>query len=533
VLLAGYAAIWSVIQGNTGLEVTLVSIAVLAVIAATFTIRCKSTLSKAADTLAMISEGQLRARVLNISGRDADRHLLVSINRLLDQTEAFAKEVNAAMKASAEERFHRRIVGAGMRGEFARYVEGVNSTIGVMKTHTDSLHMFTSRMLKDSVAISMTVNEGAIANAHIVNGVRQARDEAQGMAAATEELVASIQEINSQSEQAASLSTQAQTVTTEGRQVVSVAMAEFASIEEAVRDAAVRVNTLAKASEAIGEILSSIEDIASQTNLLALNATIEAARAGEAGKGFAVVASEVKNLANQTARATEDIGLRISNLRQEMAGIVITMKRGTEAMAKGRESMEIMDQRMSDIDRLVGDTNARMGEVSHILGQQAAATTEISGSVQKLATLGDENAQAVDVSSKALENVEGKVGALLHLLMEQDIPNKIIMMAKADHIIWKKRLVDMTVGRAKLSADELSSEHNCRLGKWYYGSASLPFRDNPAFIAMERHHRDVHQSGIAAVRAYNSGDHKEAMRLIGEVERASVGVLDGLERMIS
>jgi methyl-accepting chemotaxis protein len=117
------------------------------------------------------------------------------------------------------------------------------------------------------------------------------------------------------------------------------------------------VETLAEAAHKIGEVTELINQIAGQTNLLALNATIEAARAGEAGKGFAVVASEVKSLANQTARATDEI-----------AGQIKAIQSVTQ------ETVNAMQQ----ISAAISDLNERSGRISAAISEQLGATTEIA-----------------------------------------------------------------------------------------------------------------------------------------------------------
>jgi methyl-accepting chemotaxis protein len=526
------AVLWAWINGEAAATV-IAGVWALSALPAVFWLRRgNGNINKAITVLNEAAEGRLRARVVNVRGGGNIGNMLHALNRLLDQTEAFAKEANAAMVAAAERRYHRKILGRGLRGEFQRYAESVNRTLDRMESDVKRLSQFEALMLHDAVTISMTVNEGAIANARIVGGIRDAMDRAQAMAAATEEMVAGVSEISQSSGDAGALATDAERLSSDAAGVVRTAMHEFAAVETAVGDAAGRVDGLAKASEAIGDILSSIESIAGQTNLLALNATIEAARAGDAGKGFAVVATEVKNLAGQTAKATEDIGARIANLRHEMAGIVATMRSGADAVAKGREAMQSMSERIGAVTDTVARANQHMGEVTRVLTQQTAAATEISGGVQSVAEKAEQNAVAVEDSSKALMSVGKEMASLLGTLADRDIPNKIIMLAKADHVIWKKRLVDMMVGAGKLNPDELASEKNCRLGKWYYGPGSMAFRDHPAFRALEEPHRAVHQNGIEAVRLFNAGEHGQAMGKLGLVEAASKDVLANLERLI-
>lgn len=166
-------------------------------------------------------------------------------------------------------------------------------------------------------------------------------DNVKTIAAATEELAASVGEIGHQVERATDINTRARNQT------------ETADAE---------VRQLTDAAAQIGDVVSLIQSIAGQTNLLALNATIEAARAGDAGKGFAVVASEVKNLANQTAGATQDIIARISDMRA---------------------SVEASAEALKQVSGTVGDSHAISGSISSAVTQQGMSAQEIARHAQE------------------------------------------------------------------------------------------------------------------------------------------------------
>ncbi|NQV99612.1 MAG: methyl-accepting chemotaxis protein [Rhodospirillales bacterium] len=196
----------------------------------------------------------------------------------------------------------------------------------------------TATMLMDAATLTKSENSAASGAA------QEALTSIQTVTSAAEELSMSIEEIN-------------RLVTS------STEIARQASEES--RQANEQVGGLEIAAQSIGEVVQLINDIANQTNLLALNATIEAARAGEAGKGFAVVASEVKNLASQTAKATEEINLHIQNIQNASSGSV-------------------------DVIRNIGQTVDRVEEVfmtiATAIGEQRSATREIAESVTHTST---------------------------------------------------------------------------------------------------------------------------------------------------
>jgi methyl-accepting chemotaxis protein len=217
-------------------------------------------------------------------------------------------------------------------------------------------------------------------------------------ASAAEQTTANVQTVSAAAEQMAS------SIREIGNQVSHSSTIARQAVDEATQTSGT-VRTLAEAAQTIGDIVSLIQGIASQTNLLALNATIEAARAGEAGKGFAVVASEVKSLANQTAKATEDISAQIAGVQQST------------------------DRAVSAIDgisRIIGSINEVTTLIAAAIEEQSAATQEISRNAMEAAKGTQDMAENVaavtrDASEtgESAQKVQTAAGSLAHRADDQ------------------------------------------------------------------------------------------------------------------
>ena len=252
----------------------------------------------------------------------------------------------AEQRAEEEKKAALRQIADSFEAKVGGVIENVTAASQQMQSSAQMMSETAERSSRQSTVVA-SASEKATANVNAVS-------------AATEELSASIGEISRQVTQSSAI---AQRAVNEAEQTNET------------------INGLAQAANRIGEVISLISDIASQTNLLALNATIEAARAGEAGKGFAVVASEVKNLATQTARATEEITAQIAGM-QGATGEAVSA--------------------IGNIGRTISEINEVVGSIASAVEEQGAATGEIASNVQ-LAAAGtaEVNTTIADVSQAA------------------------------------------------------------------------------------------------------------------------------------
>jgi methyl-accepting chemotaxis protein len=301
--------------------------------ASTFVVRqIALPMAAIAKEMQMVAGGNLRRAIMFQNRQDEIGALARAIAVFRDNTAAKLRMEEAQREEQERKEQRQRLVEQQI-DEFDRSI----------RTLLDALAHAADEMRTTAESMSATAEQTDRQATAVSSAATHASSNVETVATASEELAVSVAEI--------------------GRQVTHAADIANKAVNEA-RSTDGTVQGLAEAAQRIGEVVQLINDIASQTNLLALNATIEAARAGEAGRGFAVVASEVKSLANQTAKATDDIAAQISAIQE-------ATKDAVNAINK--------------VGRIIGEVSEISATIAAAIEEQGAATKEITRNTQEAA----------------------------------------------------------------------------------------------------------------------------------------------------
>lgn len=368
-------------------------LAIAVIIAAAGTWFARRTSKPVSEVVAQaraIAAGQLDVPELEVNRKDEIGELASSFNEMAVMLRLVGDQASSIAHKELGAPCLQETIPGQLGDTFDEMVRSLRELI-------DQLHVSATQVAgaaEELTAVSFAVGDSAERTSNQAESVALTGDEVSSnvstVATAVEQMNASIREIAVSATEASSVASEAVGIAGETSDTIG---------------------KLGESSEEIGNVIKVINSIAEQTNLLALNATIEAARAGEAGKGFAVVANEVKELANQTAKATEEISLRIQTIQADATGAI-------EANGRIGETIDRINEISITIASAVEEQSVTTDEIGRSIEEAATGTTEIARSITEVADAASSTRSSTTETQTSAEEL-AKMAAELNQLVGQ------------------------------------------------------------------------------------------------------------------
>lgn len=401
---------------------------------------------------------------------------------------------------------------------------------GLLSKHGDAVKLDDDiQSLKTLADIVGHVNDVAYDLAALSKNTYDGVAHAQEIAADSERFFASSYDISRRTEDATEEATTADACTAKGRSEVLQVSQTMQEVASAVDETARKLDDLAKAAEQGGRILALTDGIARQADQLARSATMEAAAAGPADSNFTHIAHQVKRLAEVAASATEEIAKRVGALETGTGVILDAVACTNAAVSEGKRSVEQACGTMEEISQRVSVVAEKLAEITEFLHEQSKIAYSVAHCVDRVSVTTNESDTRLLAAADKLSSGNARFMQSAQALLHRDSPRSLCEIAKVEHVLLGKLVVDVLMGYCIWPSSEMQDHTRCQHSQWLATLVPPEVRSKPVFRQLEEPHARVHALAKKVLEAHENSDRVAALAALAELRDANADLFKALD----